>query len=399
MDNAATTPMDPRVIKVVMNHFKNTYGNASSLHSVGQKAKKVLEESRESLANLINAESKEIIFTSSGTESDNIAIKGVAKANKDKGNHIITSSIEHHAVENPCKELEKQGFEVTFLPVDKSGLIDLETLKASITKNTILISIMFANNEIGTIEPIEEIGEIAKDEDVLFHTDAVQAFGKVPIDVETLNIDLLSASAHKLYGPKGVGLLYLRNGGKKKGIGKYCKPLMEGGGHERNMRPSTENVPGIAGFAKAVEIAQDEMPQEMERLANLRDTSINQIKNKIENCYLNGDPSKRLPGNMNMGFRFIEGESLVLSLDMEGIEASTGSACSSKTLEPSHVLLAIGLKPEEAHGSLRLTLGRFNNKEHINYLIEKLPPIVKRLRDMSPFKAQKGSVRKSNNTL
>jgi len=389
LDNAATTPVDPRVIEVINTHLKETYGNASSLHNIGEKANRVLEQSRATISSLLNAEKDDIIFTSSGTESDNMAIKGVARANKKRGKHIIISSIEHHAVENPCKELENQGYNLTYLPVDEFGFIDLEDLKETITDNTILISIMFANNEIGTIEPIKEIGEIAKDHNILFHTDAVQAFGKLPIDVNDLNIDLLSASAHKLYGPKGVGLLYLRNEGIKKGVGKYCKPLMEGGGHERGMRPSTENVPGIAGFAKAVEIAKMEMTQEIERLTNIRDYIINQVLKKIDDCYLNGHPSKRLSGNINLGFKYIEGESLVLSLDMEGIGASTGSACSSQSLEPSHVLIAIGLKPEEAHGSLRLSLGRFNDKSDANYLLEKLPPIVKRLRDMSPLKGEK----------
>jgi len=388
LDNAATTPVDLRVIEVINTHLKETYGNASSLHSIGEKANRVLEESRIIISDLINAEKDDIIFTSSGTESDNMAIKGVARANKKRGNHIITSSIEHHAIENPCKELENQGFKLTYLPVDDFGFIDLEDLKEKITDNTILISIMFANNEIGTIEPIKAIGEIAKDHNILFHTDAVQAFGKLQIDVNDLKIDLLSASAHKLYGPKGVGLLYLRNKGMKKGIGKYCRPLMLGGGHEKGMRPSTENVPGIAGFAKAVDIARKEMTQEIKRLTKIRDYMINQIINNVDDCYLNGHPRKRLPGNINLVFKYIEGESLVLSLDMEGIGASTGSACSSQSLEPSHVLIAIGLKPEEAHGSLRLTLGRFNDKSDANFLLEKLPPIVKRLRDISPLKGE-----------
>lgn len=387
LDNAATTPMDPRVIDVIEKHFETTFGNASSLHSVGKKAEKVLDRSREKVASLINAKKEDIIFTSSGTESDNIAIKGVAKKNKKRGNHIITSSIEHHAVLNPCKMLEKKGYKVTYLPVDKDGLINLEDLKESINEKTILISIMFANNEIGTIEPIKEIGEIAYDHNIIFHTDAVQALGKIPIDVNNLNIDMLSGSSHKIYGPKGVGMLYMRNTGIKKRDGFYCEPLMHGGGHESGFRPSTENVPGIAGFAKAVELMKEEMEKEGKRLKNLRDLIIAEITENINDCYLNGHPSKRLPNNVNLSFRFIEGESIVLSLDMEGIAASTGSACSSKSLEASHVLNGIGLKPEEAHGSLRLTLGRFNEKKDIDYLLEKLPPIVKRLRDMSPLKA------------
>ena len=385
LDNAATTPVDPRVIEVINKHLKDNYGNASSLHSLGLNAHRVLEESRETVGVLINAQKEDIIFTGSGTEADNIAINGVAFANKNRGNHIITSSIEHHAALNPCKELEKQGFKVSYLPVDKFGLIDIENLKESITDKTILISIAFANNEIGTIQPIREIGEIASDSNLIFHTDAVQVFGKIPIDVKELKFDLLSASAHKLYGPKGVGMLFMRNKGKKEGWGKYCKPIMYGGGHERSYRPSTENVPSIAGFAKAVKLASEEMPTEIQRLTKLRDKIINEISDNIEDAYLNGHPSKRLPNNVNFGFRYIEGESIILSLDMEGIAASTGSACSSKTLEPSHVLLAIGLRPEEAHGSLRISLGRFNKESEVDYFLEKLPPIIERLRKMSPL--------------
>ncbi|MFX1328743.1 MAG: cysteine desulfurase NifS [Promethearchaeota archaeon] len=386
LDNAATTPMDPRVIEEINKHFKDTYGNSSSLHSVGQKAGQILLKSRETIASIINADRDDIFFTSSGTEADNIAIFGVASKNKDKGNHIITSSVEHHAIENPFKELEKRGFKTTFLPVDNYGLIDTNELENSITGKTILISIMFANNEIGTIQPIEEIGTIAKKRDVIFHTDAVQAFGKVPIDVNKLNIDLLSASAHKLYGPKGVGMLYIRNKGVRKGWGKFIQPIMYGGGHERDMRPSTVNVPGIAGFAKATEIAKEEMEEESKRQIKLRDRIIKWVTENIEDSYLNGHPTKRLPNNVNLGFRYIEGESIVLDLDMEGIATSTGSACSSKSLDPSHVLLAIGLKPEEAHGTLRVSLGRFNTEEDINYFLKKLPSIIERLRKMSPLK-------------
>jgi cysteine desulfurase len=385
LDNAATTPMDPRVIDEINKHFNETYGNASSLHSIGQKAHQVLEKSREIVASLINADKDDIYFTSSGTESDNIAIKGVALKNKERGNHIITTVIEHHAVENPCKELEKKGFEVTYLPVDYYGLISLDDLKKAITDKTILISIMFANNEIGTIEPIKEIGAIAKNNDILFHTDAVQAFGKVPIDVNEMNIDLLSTSSHKLYGPKGVGMLYIRNQGKRKGWGKYIESIMHGGGHEKKLRPSTENIPGIAGFAKAVELARDEMTGEIKRHTTLRDKIIKAIIENIEETYLYGHPTIRLPNNINIGFKFIEGESILLSLDMENIGASTGSACSSKSLEPSHVLLAIGIKKADAHGSLRITLGRFTTEEEVDYFLEKLPPIIERLRKMSPL--------------
>ncbi|NVM16911.1 MAG: cysteine desulfurase [Candidatus Lokiarchaeota archaeon] len=388
LDYAATTPMDPRVIEVMNDRFRDSYGNSSSLHSVGQRAAQTLIKSRETIASLINAKRDEIIFTSSGTEADNISILGVALKNQNRGKHIITSAIEHHAIENTCKSLKKKGFNITFLPVDKYGLIDLEELEDMIVADTILISIMFANNEIGTIEPIKEIGAIAKKHDVLFHTDAVQAFGKVPIDVEAMNIDLLSASAHKLYGPKGVGMLYIKNKGVREGWGKYIEPIMFGGGHEREMRPSTVNVPGIAGFAKAVEIAKEEMPKEVERQTKLRDKIVDFVLNNIDDTYLNGHRIHRLPNNVNLGIRFIEGESIVLDLDSEGIAASTGSACSSKSLDPSHVLLAIGLKPQEAHGSLRVAVGRFTSEEDIDYFLEKLPPIVERLRKMSPLKKE-----------
>jgi len=387
LDYAATTPMDPRVIEVMNEHFRISYGNSSSLHSIGQKAAQTLVESRETVASLINAKRDEIIFTSSGTEADNIAILGVALKNQNRGKHIITSTLEHHAVENACKSLKKRGFSITFLPVDKYGLIDIRELEDMITDETILISIMFANNEIGTIEPIKEIGEIAKKHDVLFHTDAVQAFGKVPINVDEMNIDLLSASAHKLYGPKGVGMLYIKNKGVREGWGKYIEPIMFGGGHERDMRPSTVNVPGIAGFAKAVELTKEEMLKEIGRQTKLRDKIVEFVLNNIDDTYLNGHPTKRLPNNVNLGIRFIEGESIVLDLDSKGIAASTGSACSSKSLEPSHVLLAIGLKPQEAHGSLRVTVGRFTTEEDVDYFLEKLPPIIDRLRKMSPLKS------------
>ncbi len=388
LDNAATTPMDPRVIEEINKHFKETYGNSSSLHSVGQKAGQVLLKSREIIASLINAKRDDIFFTSSGTEADNIAIFGVISKNKEKGNHIITTSIEHHAVENPYKELEKRGFKLTFLPVDKYGLIEIKDLEKAITKKTLLISIMFANNEIGTIEPIKEIGAIAKKHDLIFHTDAVQAFGKIPIDVDDMNIDLLSASAHKLYGPKGVGMLYIRNKGVRDGWGKFIEPIMYGGGHERDMRPSTVNVPGIAGFAKAVELAKEEMEGESQQQMKLRDRIIKWVTENIEDSYLNGHPTRRLPNNVNLGFKYIEGESIVLDLDMEGIATSTGSACSSKSLDPSHVLLAIGLKHEEAHGSLRVSIGRFTSEEDVEYFLEKLPGVIERLRKISPLKKE-----------
>jgi len=388
LDNAATTPMDPEVLNEMIIHLKGTFGNASSLHSYGQKAHQVLEQSREIIASFINAKKDEIFFTSSGTESDNLAVKGVAFKNRKQGNHIITSKIEHHAVLNPCQYLEKLGFRITYLDVDKYGLINLNELEDAITDSTILISIMFANNEIGTIEPIKEIGTIAKNNDIIFHTDAVQAFGKIPIDLDKINIDLLSASAHKLYGPKGVGLLYVRGKDTKKRGRKYIEPLLHGGGHERDLRSSTENIPGIAGFAKAVELCSQTIEEE-KRLVKFRDCIIKQITENIEDVYLNGHPTQRLPNNINLGFRYIEGESIVLSLDAEGIAASTGSACSSKSLEPSHVLLAIGQKPEEAHGSLRITMGRFTTEKDIEYFLKILPPIISRLRIMSPLKKGK----------
>jgi len=385
LDNAATTPMDPQVIEVINKHFKETYGNSSSLHSVGQKAGQILLKSRETVASLINASRDDIFFTSSGTEADNLAIFGVTSKNKEKGNHIITSTIEHHAVENPFKKLEKKGFETTFLSVNNYGLIDIGELENAITDKTILISIMFANNEIGTIQPIKDIGAIAKKHDVIFHTDAVQAFGKVPIDVNEMNIDLLSASAHKLYGPKGVGMLYIRNKGVREGWGKYIEPIMYGGGHERDMRPSTVNVPGIAGFAKAVELAKEEMERESKRQIKLRDKIITWVTQNLAYTFLNGHPTQRLPNNVNLGFKYIEGESIVLDLDSEGIATSTGSACSSESLDPSHVLLAIGLNHEEAHGSLRISIGRFTTEDDVDYFLKKIPSIIKRLRDISPL--------------
>ena len=379
MDYAATTPVDPRVLEAMKPYFSKKYGNASSLHSFGQESKKAIDEARQKVAELINANSNNIIFTSCATEANNFAIKGIAYANKNKGNHIITSQIEHHAVLHPCQWLEKQGFKVTYLPVNKYGLVDLNELEKAIRKETILVSIMHANNEIGTIEPIEEIGKICQERGIYFHTDAVQSFGKIEINVEKMNIDLLSASAHKLYGPKGVGCLYIRNGIK-------IDSLLHGGSQEFNLRAGTENVAGIVGFGKASEIAKKEMKSEEKRLAALRDKLIRNVL-KIENSYLNGHPTKRLPNNTNFWFKFIEGESLVMRLNAKGIAASTGSACSSRSLEPSHVLLAIGLKHEEAHGSLRLTLGRWSTEEDVDYVSSVLPEIVEKLRKISPFKS------------
>ncbi|MFX1364567.1 MAG: cysteine desulfurase NifS [Promethearchaeota archaeon] len=386
LDYAASTPMDPEVVNEMTIHLNGTFGNASSLHSYGQAAHQILEQSRDNIALFLNAEPNEIYFTSSGTESDNLAIKGVGFKHKNTGNHIITSKIEHHAVLHPCQYLEKLGFNVTYLDVDKYGVVDLNELEEAITDNTILISIMFANNEIGTIEPIKEIGIIAKNHNIIFHTDAVQAFGRIPINIEDMNIDLLSASAHKIYGPKGVGLLYIREKGGKLGGKKNIEPLIHGGGHERGLRSSTENIPGIVGFSKAVELCRKNIGKETKRLIRFRDRLIKEVTENIEDVYLNGHPTQRLPNNVNLGFRYIEGESIVLSLNEEGIATSTGSACSSKSLEPSHVLLAIGQKPEEAHGSLRITMGRFTTQNDIEYLLEKLPPIITRLREISPLK-------------
>jgi len=378
LDYAATTPVDPRVIETMKPYFSKVFGNASSLHRFGQEAKRALEESRYKIAEVISATDSEIIFTSSGTESDNLAIKGIASANKDKGKHIIVSRIEHDAILEPSQWLEKQGFEITYLPVDNYGIVDIHKLENSIRKDTILVSIMHANNEIGTIEPIEEIGKICSKHGVYFHTDAVQTFGKTSIDVNKMDIDLLSASSHKIYGPKGVGMLFVREGVK-------IEPLLHGGGHESGIRSSTENVAGIVGFSAAAEIAKKEMKKESARQIKLRDYLIKNVL-KIENSHLNGHPVNRLPNNTNFWFDFIEGESLVTHLDFYGIAASTGSACSSKSLEPSHVLLAIGLKHEQAHGSLRLTLGKYTTKEDIDYTLTILPKVVNRLREISPFK-------------
>lgn len=389
LDNAATTPLDPRVLKAMIPYLKENFGNASSIHFLGQKAKEALERSRETIANFIGAKKEEIIFTSGGTESNNLAIKGVAFANEKFGKHLITSVIEHHAVLEPCHWLEKRGFKVSYLKVDKNGLVNLDDLEKTITDETILISIMHANNEIGTIEPIIEIGNLVKrvrekrrerkiETPIYFHTDAVQTFGHLPINVNELGVDLLSASAHKLYGPKGVGLLYLRQGVK-------IEPLLHGGAHERNFRSGTENVAGIVGFAQAVEIAKKEMNREYKKQIELRDKLIKGIFEKIKNVTLNGHPRLRLPNNVNISIEGIEGEAMVLTLNEYRIAASTGSACSSKSLKPSHVLMAIGLSEELAHSSLRLTLSRFTKNKEINYFLKVLPQVVEKLRKISPF--------------
>ncbi|MFH1905259.1 MAG: cysteine desulfurase NifS [bacterium] len=378
LDYAATTPTDPEVVKAMLPYFTDRFGNPSSIHSFGQEAKAAMEESREKVSSFLGAKQEEIIFTSGGTESDNFAIKGVAYSNQNKGNHIITSSIEHHAVINSCKFLEKMGFKVTYLPVNEDGLLDPEDVKKAITDKTILISIMHANNEIGVIQPIQEIGRIAKEKGIPFHTDTVQTFGHLPINVDELNVDLLSISGHKLYGPKGVGALYVRKGTR-------IVPFMHGGDHERNRRASTHNVSGIVGLGKAVELVKEEMDAEMKRLISLRDRLIKGILDNIGHSRLNGHPTKRLPNNVNVSIEYVEGESLLLNLDMERIAASTGSACTSSSLEASHVLLALGLSHELAHGSLRFTLGRYTKEEDIDFLLEVLPRIVDRLRSMSPL--------------
>jgi len=380
MDYAATTPVDPRVLKVMNPYFLKYYGNSMSLHSFGTKAKKTLKESREKVASLMNAKPKEVVFTGSATESNNFALKGVAFANKKKGKHLIVSSIEHHAVLEPAHWLEKQGFEVTVLPVDKYGLVDLNKLEDAIRKDTILVSIIFGNNEIGVIQDIKGIGKICREKGVYFHSDATQVYGKVPIDVKKMNIGLLTINAHKIYGPKGVGALYIRDGIK-------IEPLLHGGGHESGLRSSTVNVASIVGFATIAEIQKKEMSKDAKKQIKLRNKLMKETL-EIQDSHLNGHPTKRLPNNANFWFAFIEGESLITQLDMNGIAASTGSACSSGSLEPSHVLLAIGLKPEEAHGSLRLTIGKYTTKKEVDYALEVLPKVVKKLRKISPFKGR-----------
>jgi cysteine desulfurase len=378
LDHAATTPMAQEVLEAMLPYFTERYGNPSSLHAFGQDAKEGIEQARQTIAEFIHANPDEIVFTGSGTESDNTVIKGVAHTLRAKGNHIVTSAIEHHAIHEPLHFLEQQGYQVTYLAVDGNGLVDPDAVKKAITNKTILVSVMHANNEIGTIEPIAEIGRIAHEAGVLFHTDAVQTFGHVPIDVDALGIDLLSASAHKLYGPKGVGLLYIRKGTR-------IAPLLHGGDQEKRRRASTQNVPGIVGFGKAVELAGAEMGTEAARQTVLRNALIEGLLGSIPDSRLNGHPRQRLPNNANVSIAFIEGEAMLLNLDMEGIAVSTGSACTSSSLEPSHVLTAIGLSHELAHGSLRFTLGRATTQEEIEQVMRVLPGIVKKLRAMSPL--------------
>lgn len=378
LDYAATSPTHPEVVKAMLPYFTEVFGNPSSIHACGQEARGAIEEARTNVARFIGARDEEIIFTSGGTESDNTAIKSVAYANERKGNHIITSAIEHHAVLETCKFLEKRGVDVTYLPVDGNGMVSPDDVQRALTAKTILISIMQANNEIGTIEPIAEIGKIARRAGVYFHTDAVQATGHIPVDVNELGVDLLSMSAHKLYGPKGIGALYIRKGTR-------LVSFMHGGGQERGRRASTQNVPSIVGFSQAIEIARQEMNEEAERLTRLRDKLTNGILENIDHSRLNGHPVQRLPNNVNVSLDFAEGESMCLNLDLEGICASTGSACSSGSLEPSHILLALGISHQQAHGSLRFTLGKWTTEEEIDRVLEVLPRIVAKLRAMSPL--------------
>ena len=378
LDYAATTPTNPEVVKTMLPYFSDAFGNPSSIYSYGQEAKGAMEEARDNVAALIGAQSEEVIFTSGGTEADNFALKGVAFGSVSKGNHIITSSIEHHAVLETCKFLERRGFSITYLPVDAYGTVDPDDVRRAITDKTILISVMHANNEVGTIEPIAEIGKVAKEAGVYFHTDAVQTVGHIPVDVNEIKVDLLSMSAHKLYGPKGVGALYIRKGTK-------LISFIHGGEQESGRRASTENVSGIVGFGKAAELARQEMNGEAERLTYLRDRLIKGVMERIDHTRLNGHPIMRLPNNVNVSVDYVEGESILLNLDLEGICASTGSACSSSNLEPSHVLLALGLSPEQAHGSLRLTLGKWTTEEEIDRVLDTLPGIVAKLRAMSPL--------------
>ena len=378
LDYAATTPVDKAVIASMMPYFNKTYGNSSSIHSMGNEANLAVEKARNTIAKYLNCLPNEVHFTSSATESNNWALKGVAFTNRNKGKRIIVSSIEHDCVLNSAKWLSTQGFEIVYAPVNKDGVVDLNKLKKLINNKTILVSIMHSNNEIGTIEPIKEIGKICREKGVLFHTDAAQSFGKMHLDVKELNIDLLTASSHKIYGPKGSALLYIRNR-------VNIEPLLHGGGHERGKRSSTVNVPAIVGFAKALEICIKEMKKEDKRLTKLRDKAIKTILKKVPHAYLNGHPTKRLSNNINMRFDFIEGEALMMELDDKGIEVSTVSACSSPKLESSHVLLACGIEKKEAQGTIRITLGRYTADKDINYLLEVLPKAVRKLRVISPM--------------
>lgn len=378
LDNAATTRTAPEVVEAMLPYFTENYGNPSSVYEFSQKSREAITDARETIARALGARTEEIYFTAGGSESDNWAIKATAEAYRSRGNHIITSKIEHHAVLHTGEWLEKQGFEVTYLDVDENGTVKLEELKKAIRPTTILISIMFANNEIGTIQPVKEIGEIAKEHGILFHTDAVQAFGQLPIQVDELNIDMLSSSAHKLNGPKGIGFLYIRKGVK-------IRSFIHGGAQERKRRAGTENVPGIVGYGAAAARAMRTMKERTDRERELRDYLIDRVLKEIPYTRLNGHRTNRLPNNVNFSFQFVEGESLLIMLDMDGICGSSGSACTSGSLDPSHVLLAIGLPHEIAHGSLRLTLGEETTKEDLDYVVESIHKIVEKLRSMSPL--------------
>ena len=384
MDHAATTPTAPEVLGAMLPYFSDNYGNASSLHSFGRDAREAVDDARFKVARFINAEQSEIYFTSGGTESDNLALKGISWRNKSKGRHIITSAIEHPAILETCRALTKQGFDVTYLPVTKDGIIEIEALRSAIRKDTILISIMHANNEIGTIQPLEEIGEIAAARGIYFHSDGVQTTGKIPVNVKSLGVNAFSISGHKLYGPKGIGALYLLKDVK-------IESIIQGGGHEDGLRSGTENVPGIVGLGRACDLAKEIMAKEAGRLTALRDRLKTFVLSSIEESWLNGHPTKRLPSNLNFGFKYIEGESLLLLLDSKGVAASTGSACSSKKLAPSHILTAIGLKPEDSHGDLRITLGRSNSNEDIDYAGGAILESVEKLRMISALRPVKVS--------
>ena len=378
MDHSATTRPDPEVVNAMLPFYNEFFGNASSLHSFGQEAAQALVSSRKTVADFLGAEPEEIIFTSGGTESDNLALKGIAYLKKNKGKHIITSVIEHPAILNTCKYLGDMGYRITYVPVDDQGLIDPADVEDAITGDTILISVMHTNNEIGTIQPIKEISVIAHEHGVLVHTDAVQSVGKMPVNVDDLGVDMLSISAHKIYGPKGVGALYVRKGTRLQG-------LSQGGSHEMKKRAGTENIPGIVGMAKAVELAEQRLDEEVKYLDNLRDTMIRKILDSIPESYLNGHPTKRLCNNVHVRFSYVEGESLLMMLNSKGVAVSTGSACSSQSLDPSHVLVALGIMPEEIHGNLRITLGHENTMDEVDYVVENLIDIVKKLRAMSPI--------------
>jgi cysteine desulfurase len=381
LDYAATTPVHPDVLQAMLPYFTESFGNPSSIHSYGQESKEAIEKARIQVAELIGARSEEIIFTSGGTEADNYALQGICLANRNKGNHIITTATEHHAVLETCKFLEKSGCDVNYLPVDKYGMVDPDSIRQAIKPQTVLISIMHANNEVGTIQPVAEAGRIAHEAGVYFHTDAVQTVGHIPADVNGLGADLMSISAHKLYGPKGIGAFYVRKGVK-------LSPFIHGGGQEKGRRSGTENVAGIVGLGKAAEIAHREMAEEAARLTGLRDMFIAYLQQRIDDTYLNGHPVQRLPNNVNVSIKYIEGESILLNLDMKGICASTGSACSSGNLEPSHVLLSMGCSHEHAHGSLRFTLGKWTTEEELKKVLDVLPPIIEKLRAMSPLGKQ-----------